>query len=375
MYISSQFDGGNITIIDATDPSDIRLEITPDNDSHYYQWFHFRVAGARGQACSFKIENAGGAAYLGGWKDYRVCWSYDRETWFRAETAYDGKTLSWAFTPQSDAVWFAYFAPYSHERHQSLIAHYAAKPDVRLIVPGQTPDGRTMDVLRIGRPDPAKKTLWVTARQHPGETMAEWWMEGFLADLLETPSDAGKTLLEKAVIYAVPCMNPDGAARGHLRTNAAGVDLNREWREPSLEKSPEVYLIRKMMEETGPDLCLDAHGDETIPNNFIAGAEGIPTWNDRHEHLLATYKAELVKESPDFQTQEGYPRNAPGKANLKIGANYMAWAYDCLGMTLEMPFKDTRATPDLNHGWSPERCRTLGKANVAVMARMVDDLR
>lgn len=375
MFISSQFDSGNITVIEADDPGHIRLEITPDNNSHYYQWFHFRVASARDQALSFDIENAGGAAYLGGWKDYRVCYSYDRETWYRTGTRYDGKLLSWDFKPSSDVIWFAYFAPYSHERHQDLIAHYAAMPNVKLIVPGKTLDGRTMDVLRIGEPSDTKRTIWVTARQHPGETMAEWWMEGFLADLLDTPSEAGKDLLENACIYAVPCMNPDGAARGHLRTNAAGVDLNREWMDPSLEKSPEVYLIRQMMDETGSDLCMDAHGDETIPNNFIAGAEGIPNWDERHANLLAKYKQELVKQSPDFQTQEGYPPSPPGKANLKIGANYMAYAYDCLGMTLEMPFKDTRATPDADHGWSPERCRVLGKANVAVMAEIVGDLR
>ena len=35
-------------------------------------------------------------------------------------------------------------------------------------------------------------------------------------------------------------MNPDGSYRGHLRTNACGANLNREWKTPTLEKSPEV---------------------------------------------------------------------------------------------------------------------------------------
>lgn len=33
---------------------------------------------------------------------------------------------------------------------------------------------------------------------------------------------------------------PDGVFRGHLRTNAAGANLNREWAAPSAEESPEV---------------------------------------------------------------------------------------------------------------------------------------
>ena len=48
-------------------------------------------------------------------------------------------------------------------------------------------------------------------------------------------------------------MNPDGSRRGHLRTNAAGSNLNREWQEPSAEKSPEVLCVRDKIEQTGLD--------------------------------------------------------------------------------------------------------------------------
>lgn len=41
----------------------------------------------------------------------------------------------------------------------------------------------------------------------------------------------------------MPNMNPDGSIRGHLRTNAKGANLNREWKEPTEERSPEVQPI------------------------------------------------------------------------------------------------------------------------------------
>ena len=44
-------------------------------------------------------------------------------------------------------------------------------------------------------------------------------------------------------------MNPDGSWRGHLRTNASGANLNREWDHPSLEKSPEVKYVRDAMDK------------------------------------------------------------------------------------------------------------------------------
>jgi hypothetical protein len=61
LHITDAFDSGNIEVLDAADPQRIRLEIRKDNGSDFYQWFHFRVTGARGSALSMAIENAGGA--------------------------------------------------------------------------------------------------------------------------------------------------------------------------------------------------------------------------------------------------------------------------------------------------------------------------
>ena len=47
-------------------------------------------------------------------------------------------------------------------------------------------------------------------------------------------------------MHVVPNCNPDGSYRGHLRTNAIGVNLNREWDKPSAERSPEVLAIRNL---------------------------------------------------------------------------------------------------------------------------------
>ena len=78
--------------------------------------------------------------------------------------------------------------------------------------------------------------------------------------------------------------------------------------------------------------------------------------------------------SPDFQTEVGYGITAPGKANLSMCTNYTAHAYDCLAMTLEMPFKDNANLPDSEFGWSPDRCARLGGAVLDAMLAVVNDL-
>ena len=112
-----------------------------------------------------------------------------------------------------------------------------------------------------------------------------------------------KKVLRRATVYVVPNMNPDGAVRGHLRTNAAGANLNREWGEPSLETSPEVFHARAAMDATGPvDMMLDVHGDEAEPYCFIVGGEGTPGWDDRRADVQRDFKRAYARACPDFQT-------------------------------------------------------------------------
>ena len=271
MQISSNFDGGNIFCLTCSDPADIQLEIRKDRESEFFQWFYFRLSRAKGLACDLKITNAGAAAYPRGWENYRAVASYDRVDWFRVPTDFDGDTLTIHHKPERDNVFYAYFAPYSMERHLDLISFCLKSPRTSMDVLGNTLDGQEIDLLTIGEARPDKLDLWAIARQHPGESMAEWWMEGFLERLLDDNDPVARALLEKAVFHIVPNMNPDGSRRVHLRTNAAGINLNREWQEPSEEKSPEVFWVRRRMEETGVDFCLDVHGDEAIPHNFNAG--------------------------------------------------------------------------------------------------------
>ena len=374
MKISHNFDAGNIEVIEAENPGNIRLRIRKDHHSEFYQWFYFRLAGAQGQLCAMTIENAEGAAYPDGWEDYQVCASYDRENWFRVGTVYHDGKLTLQHIPESDSIYYAYFAPYSMERHHDLVSQAAENEHVSLHVIGDTLDGQDMDLLTIGEPSADKKKIWVIARQHPGETMAEFFVEGFLDRLLDDNDALSRTLLQKAVFYVIPNMNPDGSRRGHLRTNAAGANLNREWDTPTLEKSPEIFYVRGKMDETGIDLVLDVHGDEGLPYNFIACFEGIPDLDQSRLDLAYEFRNSLMQFNPDFQTTHGYAMDAPGTANLGMGTNQLAYRYQAVAMTLEMPFKDTVNNPHPDQGWSPERCRKLGWSALDALTAVIDRL-
>lgn len=365
--INAAFDSGNIIVTDIQGDT-ATLEIRKDAHSDFYQWFHFRVAGARGRPVTLNITNCAGSAYPDGWTGYHARYSDDRHDWRQATTSYDGGVLTITHTPAHDMVWFAYFAPYPMERHHDLIARMAAMPGVRAEQLGTTLDGQAIDYLTLGN---GAKQVWLYARQHPGESMAEWWMEGAL-ELLTGGDAIATTLRQKATFHIIPNMNPDGSARGHLRTNAAGVNLNREWHEPSLERSPEVFHVRAAMDRTGVDFAMDVHGDEAIPANFLAGFEGIPNWTDALGAKFYAYRDALAVQTRDFQTSLGYAEAKPGMANLTMSTNQLAERFGAVSMTLEMPFKDHDPNPDPAHGWSPERCKRLAHDCLAVLAQQID---
>ena len=373
--ISSRFDAGAIEIVNATSANAIDLNIRKDSHADITQWFYFRLQGAQGEPCTIRLLNAGQSAYPKGWEDYNAMASYDRVNWFRVPTSFDGQVLTIEHTPAMDSVYYAYFEPYSWERHLELLDRAQQSEHVRMLDLGSTIDGHDLNMLVIGEPDENKKKVWVIARQHPGETMAEWFVEGMLDALLDPAHPFGRQLLKETVFYVVPNMNPDGSVRGNLRTNAAGANLNREWFAPSMERSPEVFLVRRKMHETGVDLLLDVHGDEGLPYVFIAGSDALPTFTAEQAAAQKAFSDDFMTASPDFQDVYGYPKEPYTDEVLTMGSPYVTHAFGCLSLTLELPFKDNANDPDPQVGWDGARSSRLGGAVLQPVLRAIHALK
>jgi murein tripeptide amidase MpaA len=366
MRIETDFEGGRIEGTGDVEGGLARLSIPPDPKSpRFRQWFAFAATGGRGVRASFQIENAGACTWGKGFAGYRVFASEDTQKWRRIATAYDGKTLSFGQTLKSDRVTFAYFPPYPTSRSDALVERavaFGAKARDLAV----TARGGRVRLVSMGREDGTKgngaPAIWVIAQQHPGEPMAGWFMEGFVGRLCEGDAEA-KRLLAKASVFLVPRMNPDGCALANHRTNAAGIDLNRQWAKPS-EDAPEVSGVRDAMATRGVDVFLDVHGDETIPYVFAQGTKGAPRRTPEQAAREKLFSTRMLVASSDFQDKHGYPDG--GGANLAIASNYVADAYGALAMTLEMPY--TRAGGAKGVEWTPERAARLGRAAVSALA-------
>ena len=131
-------------------------------------------------------------------------------------------------------------------------------------------------------------------------------------------------------------------------------------------KTSKMSLIVMLIQ--GVDCFLDIHGDEELPFNFISGAELVPNWDKRMESLHGAFTAAYTRANPDMQRKIGY---SPPKTReevldyMNVATNQVANRFNCLGLTLEMPFKDCLTMPDPEFGWTPARARKLGASVLA----------
>lgn len=331
----------------AEGPGWVEVRLKPDPVSGANQWFHLKIVGSPPGGGRLRIRDADRCTFPRGWEGFAAAVSTDGTEWSRAVTRYDMGVVE-VDVPEGDCV-VASFAPFSLARHRALVARLSEVPG-RVRVLGQTLDGEALHGVELGAKDGVP--VWVIARQHAGEAMAEWFAAGLLQRLTDPDDPVAAALLGVARVRVVPNMNPDGTRRGHLRGNALGTDLNRAWLDPDPAVAPEVACVLAEMDRSGVAVCLDVHGDEVLPVAFGAGAEGTPSWSDARAARATRFEERWVAATGDYQTAIGYPTTAPGTANMRICTNQVSERFGAMALTVEQPFK----------GWSPLRSVALGRS-------------
>jgi hypothetical protein len=148
-------------------------------------------------------------------------------------------------------------------------------------------------------PDAQKKVLWLMFRQHSWEAGSSWAGEGALRFLLS--NDPVAVQMRRTAIFKIfPLCDPDGVARGGVRFNANGFDLNRNWDGVDEKKTPEIAAQRKAILDwvdagRRVDLFVSLHNTET--EEYL---DGPPDTEGRFRPLMERF-FKLLSENKSFE--------------------------------------------------------------------------
>ncbi|MBI3856623.1 MAG: hypothetical protein HY293_13130 [Planctomycetes bacterium] len=274
-----ELEGGSLGKIERLSATHFRCAVKgqADQDGRNRQasWYYFCLCGAKGREITITLTDLRGEY---NYKPGGLCVrddtppvvSSDGKNWRHLDKiTLEKDEATFRVTPDSDYFWIAHIEPYTESRFNTFMDEIRGSSHLRDEVFGKTVEGRDLHLLTItdlssesSTPPP---TVWLMCRQHAWESGTSFVGEGAIRFLLS--EEAGP--LRKTLVFKIlPMMDPDGCARGGVRFNRHGYDVNRNWDSADPENPeqrrlmPEICAAKKVIHAFS-GLFLTLHNQET----------------------------------------------------------------------------------------------------------------
>jgi len=202
-------------------------EYAPVNPSPWYAWRVKVDTGSKNGGLTATITQR----YLHGWHRYAPWVSVDGEHWERladsqVSVADDGSATLQLEIP-AGGLFVAAQPPLTNDATDRWAGDLAAAQGLETRQVARSVKGRPVNAY-LSAPSGRAGSVVLVGRQHPPEVTG-WLAYRDFVERLFADDELAERFRARFAIGLVPGINPDGVARGHWRTNARGVDLNRDW--------------------------------------------------------------------------------------------------------------------------------------------------
>lgn len=246
VWISNEFDGARASDVYRLDKNHYKVviepEISPINDS---AWYGFRVWSEEPADIKIELEyNKGRQRYFPAIsRDDGSTWQKMSSDNFHRDSESGNGILTLSVT--DEPVLISAQEVFAANHLQEWLGKISGNSYIRIDTVGNSHRGRPIQQLSISDSTEfsPKGVVIVYNRQHPPEVPGYKTGLRFL-EVLASDSDMAREFRNYFEVWAFPMMNPDGVDKGHWRTNAAGVDLNRDW---EYFRQPETRAVRRAL--------------------------------------------------------------------------------------------------------------------------------
>ena len=325
----------------------IAPEYAPVNPSPWYAW---RITTGS-ELTDRPTRVAVTQRYLHAWHRYAPWTSLDGERWQLLPdaqvSARDDGSVTFQLDVPSGGLYVAAQPPLTSRAMSDWAAALAADHGLSPVPVAQSVQGRDITAY-LSRITGQSAAIILISRQHPPEVTGGLAYQDFVERLLADDSLA-RRFREHFVIGLVPEVNPDGVVRGHWRTNARGVDLNRDW---GAFTQPETRGLAEWLAgvdgEAPLRLFIDFHStsrdvfyvphasEDPLPLGFAAAwrtalqrrlGDDMPEWSGQHNPGLPTSKSWVQEQygvfAMTYEVGDNTPRDRIRRIALAVAEETM----------------------------------------------------
>ena len=293
-------------------------ENTPINSS---PWYAFKVQAEQNTDIKITMRVRGDE------HRYPPKISRDGKTWQLQDYKIRGKRLIMKITATTKPITIAAQEIINNEYYVDWAKQLTEQNTFTHSILGQSTQGRPIYKIE-SRNENANEWVVILGRQHPPEVTGALALFPFVETLLSS-SELSNYFLRKYNVLVIPNINPDGVEAGNWRSNANGLDLNRDWVDFSQVETSLIndYLQQLVSQGQKIRFAVDFHSTKsdifyTMPVDY--GVE--------KAYFVRNWLAELDRQMPNFDVVLR-PGNNPG---LGVSKQYFSDKFGVHAITYEM---------------------------------------